>query len=393
VTLALVFLGLSVLALLASIHPLVTYPLSLWLFARRKPALLTGEAQVPRPSVAICMCAYNEENIIVAKAESLLAMQADYGPATIHVYVDGSSDATLALLEPYRDRIDLVVSGERRGKTYGMNQLVSRSESEILFFTDANVMSDVDALSRLVRPFADAEIGCTSARLVYVNSRESATSALGAAYWRVEEALKRIETQTTGLIGVDGAMFAVRRALYRPAPPLLIDDLYTSLSLLLQGTRVVSVESVVVTERSAVRTGEEYLRKMRIACQAMNVHTTLWPQLRRLPLLLLYAYLSHRYMKWLTPFFVLAALLFGLGTIAALIDPLAAIGLLVFGAVGLWLGQLLRVKPAIVLASAIASLTGVAIGVLKSWFTGETFQTWSPASSIRATPGDEEVAP
>ena len=56
-----VFISLFVVFLLLSIHPFVTYPLSLMLFRRRRtpPAV-----QSPLPSFAICVCAYNEERTI-----------------------------------------------------------------------------------------------------------------------------------------------------------------------------------------------------------------------------------------------------------------------------------------------------------------------------------------
>ena len=54
-------IGLFVVFLLLSIHPFVTYPLSLMLFRRRRKAPI---AQSPLPSFAICVCAYNEERVI-----------------------------------------------------------------------------------------------------------------------------------------------------------------------------------------------------------------------------------------------------------------------------------------------------------------------------------------
>ena len=131
-----------------------------------------------RPSLAICLCAYNEELSIVAKVESLLAMAAAYGPqATVYVYADAPTDQTVALLDDYRDRLQLYVSPVRRGKTAGMKLLVGMSQGELIAFTDANVMTDNDGLVRLAAPFANPKIGCTSARLVYYNASQSPTAA------------------------------------------------------------------------------------------------------------------------------------------------------------------------------------------------------------------------
>ena len=328
------------------------------------------------------MCAYNEESVIVSKAESLLAMAERYGPATIHVYVDAPSDGTADLLKPYGDRIDLVISETRNGKTFGMNLLVERSASEILLFTDANVAHEPDLLGKLIAPLADPEIGCCSARLVYSNREDSATAATGAAYWATEEWIKRIESASIGLVGVDGAMFAMRRALHRLPPPYLIDDLYLSLLIMIRGSRVVSEPSAVVYERSAVEAGEEFTRKRRIACQAINVHRELWPELRQMPALRLYGYVSHRLIKWLTPFLLgMAAIFLVTGATMALGwgVPLA----LTIAAIILSIASAAKIHLAQVVTTSLKSLAGVALGVCDAVVKNETYTVWNPAQSVR----------
>lgn len=369
--------------LVLSAHSFLTYPLSLKLFARRLPPPVLTPADACRPSLAICVSAYNEQDVITGKIRKLLAMAEAYGPATIHVYADCPSDDTVRLLRHFGDRIDLVVGDVRRGKTLGMTLLAARSDSELLMFTDANVQSDVDAAIELVRPFADPMVGMTTAKLIYSNRRETATSALGAAYWAIEEAIKRIETHTVGLIGCDGAMFVMRRSLYRAPPPQLIDDLYLSLSILLQHRRVISIEQVAVFERSATGAGEEQRRKQRIACQAINVHRALWPGLRRLPRLTLYAYLSHRVLKWLMPFFLLGAAVSGAGVLAQLIGLVPAAALIGAGAAAVTVAGRFGLKPLSLVSSAILSLTGVGAGVIESLAGRKTYTVWEPVATVR----------
>lgn len=364
-------------------HPFGTYPLSLRLFARKLPPFVSDHLHAERPSVAICMSAYNEEAVIAGKVDSLIAMAGSYGPATIHIYADAPSDRTAEILSNYGDHIDLVVARERAGKTHGMNTLVARSTSELILFTDANVINDIDALPLLVAPFTDPKIGCASAHLIYSNPTESVTSETGAVYWSLEERIKRIESGTVGLVGVDGAMFMLRRSLHRPPPPMLIDDLYLSLLVLIQGFRLVTVADARVYERSAVLSGEEFERKKRIACQAINVHRALWPELKRMRPLALYGYVSHRLVKWLAPFFFFGAGLSLWLTAFVVLGPsrtleLTAAGLIVW-MVGLWL----RIRLVSIVSTALVSLAGVATGVIQSICTGRTYTVWSPAASVR----------
>lgn len=371
-----------------ALHPVTSYPLSLLLIARMKgwkaSATESKTDETAPASLAICMSAYNEEKIIAAKMERLLEIARTYGPATIHVYVDAPSDNTAAILKNYTDRADIVFGHERMGKTYGMNLLVNRSDSEFILFTDANVESSVNVARELVKPLlSDPTIGCATARLVYSNRKETATASLGALYWGMEEAIKRLESRSMGLIGCDGAMFMMRRSLHVSPPPHLIDDLYLSLTILIAGSRIVSVEDVEVFERSATRPDEEGHRKKRIACQAWNVHRALWPKLRRLPLTSLYAYISHRPMKWLMPFFVLGSALGFTVAIGSAFGPMAALACIAAVVAAYVIGGAVQLPPFSIFHSAVRSLAGIGVGTIESFAMRKTYTTWNPAISVR----------
>lgn len=370
---------------LVSVHPFLTYPLSLLLLVRRRPiAPAAVGARLEPKSVAICMSAYNEELVIAAKMDSLIAMAATYpGAARIHVYADAPSDRTSEILANYTDRADIVFGAERRGKTWGMAVLVERSQSELLMFSDANVIADSDAIEGLAAAFDDPEVGLASARLTYSNPGESATSRGGAAYWEFEEWIKRIESATIGLVGVDGAMFMIRRALYRTPPPYLIDDLYVSLTTLISRARIVSIDSVKVFERSSALASEEFNRKKRIACQAWNVHKALWSELRHLPAIQLYGYISHRVLKWLTPLSVLCLILAYGALFAVLYGVWSLLAVACGAAALLGLGNLLGFQPAEMVISMAVSLAGVGVGLFQSFFTKKTYTIWQTIDSIR----------
>ena len=372
---------LAGLFLLLVLHPYVTYPLSLMLMPRRP--IRPPSPGWARPSVAICMSAYNEERVIVAKVESLLEMARAYGPASIHIYVDGSEDRTVELLKPYLDRVQVVVSKQRSGKTVGLKALVAGTNTDLLAFTDANVEVPPDALLNLVEALQDPQVCLASARLTYRNRVQTGASASGAIYWNIEEFIKSLETATGSLIGVDGALFIIERAAYSPPPDALIDDLYVSMQALLGGKRVVSAQSVLVAERGAVSWTEEFDRKARIACQGINVHRTLWPKLVKAPPVILYCYLSHRFLKWLTPFNLLFTGLFVYLGLAFKVGPALPTLLASLAFIVLTLGAVLDLPYCRTIAAALAALVGVATGLVEALLMGRTYTTWSPAPSVR----------
>lgn len=376
---------LGALCLVGAFHPFTTYPLSLWILRqwRFSPLPKQDGASAPSPAeMAICMCAYNEERVIAAKMENLLALRVREPDLQILVYVDAANDGTADILRRYADRIDLHVSTQRHGKTHGMNLLSAQATADVLVFTDANVMLDVGCIEDLRRHFAAPEVGCVCGHLQYTNPGESVTAASGSLYWRFEQAVKRLESTLGSTMGADGSVFAVRRHLRHAPPAHLIDDMYVSLAVLCEGARVLQVTDVRAFEESVSASSEEFNRKVRIACQAFNVHRVIWPRLRRLDAFTRYQYVSHKLMRWLSIYFLAAAALLFLAALCSAGASAVAVTLITSAACVTLLGHLFAIKPIPQLLDILTALAGAGLGVWRS-LRGERYQTWTPAASIR----------
>lgn len=382
--------------LLLALHPFVTYPLSLLmlrpLVARSRVLRRSKSGAADDPgaaddngepvSFAICMCAYNEERVIEQKVRNLLRLREREPGLAILIYVDASTDRTAHILRRYASQIELYVSRERHGKTYGMNLLSARATADVLVFTDANVMLDLDCLNDLRDHFADPQVGCVCGNLNYTNDGASVTASSGSLYWRFEEALKRLESATGSMMGADGSIFAIRRRLRHAPPDHIIDDMYVSLMALVDGHRVIQAHDVCAYEESVTNAGEEFSRKVRIACQAFNVHRLLWPRLRRTDLLTRYKYVSHKLIRWLSIYFLALAALSGIAALISAGYAVLAVVLVALAALGLVLGHVWSVKPFAQVVDVLVALAGAGLGVWRS-LRGERFQTWTPANSIR----------
>lgn len=379
-----VILGLT-LAVLA-LHPFVTYPLSLALLARLMPRRIS-DGRTPRDlagrKIALCVCAYNEAKVIRATIDNKLELRRLLPSLEILVYVDASTDRTAEILREYGDQIRLVVSPARHGKTHGMNRLVAMTDAEFVVFTDANVVFTQDTIPRLVRRFEDPEVGCVSGKLAYIEAGSTPTAAAGSLYWRMDQRIKELENRTGSIMGASGAIFAVRRSLHRAPPPDIIEDMYVSLSVLCDGYRVVLAPDAVGYEEMVSRPSEEFRRRIRIACQAVNVHRLLRPRMAALSALDRYKYASHKVLRW--------AMVYLFGASAACI----ALGLVLAGAWSV-LTALLAIafaaplvahfQPQGMVAKLIAVANGfvaTGIGVWRS-LCGQRFQTWSPPASGRS---------
>ncbi len=375
------------------LHPFTTYPLSLAALARLRPrpvaaGPVTLKASVnpgdsgPNPRVALCVCAYNEEKVIRAKAENMISMRRLMPGLELLVYVDAASDRTAEILREYDGDITVITSSLRHGKTFGMNTLVQASDADLVVFSDANVTFAPDAIPRLVARFDDPEVGCVCGHLIYTLADDSATAVTGSLYWRLEEAIKELETRSGSTMGADGSIFAIRRALHRPPPPDIIDDMYVSLSILCNGHRLVRASDALAFEAATSKSGDEFRRKVRIACQAFNVHRVLQADLAGLSPLDHYKYVSHKLLRWFTVYLLLAAmfcLVTGLATLGAWIPLLLGVfaaATLLFAA---WLSP---TGPFGKLVDIGAAFVATGLGVARS-LRGERFQVWTPPASAR----------
>ena len=374
------FLAAAALCLALGVHPFLTYPASLRLLARVRPRPIRRTSDLA-PRTALCVCAYNEQTIIAEKAENMLAMRRAVPSLDLLVYVDAASDRTAEILGRFQDDIRVVVGAQRHGKTHGMNMLVQSTDADYVIFSDANVMFAPDAIPFLLRPFEDPSVGCVCGHLIYTDAGDNATAALGSAYWRLEESIKDLESLTGSTMGADGSIFAIRRALHRPPPPDIIDDMFVSLSILCGGHRVVRAPDALAYEKTTSRPDEEFRRKIRIACQAFNVHRLLWPRLRALPLLDQYKYVSHKLLRWLAVYFLALAGLFA--TIGlALTHHWSLLAVVILGAALPAVGLALQSGPIRKLADVALAFVATGLGVLRS-LKGDRFQVWTPPSSAR----------
>ncbi len=130
------------------------------------------------------------------------------------------------------------------------------------------------------------------------------TASTGSLYWRLEEGIKRLEQETGSVMGADGSLFAVRRSLHKAPPDHIIDDMFVSFWVLIQGYRIVQSKDARAYEESASNASDEFGRKARIACQAFNVHRMIWPHIRKLNFVTVYKYVSHKLLRWLCIYFL-----------------------------------------------------------------------------------------
>lgn len=261
------------------------------------------------PQVAIVIAAYNEEKHIEARIRNLLGQ--DYPPERLTVYIgsDGSTDATAQVAASVADQRTVIRDYvPNRGKASVLNDLVGQATQEVIVFSDANTRFENDTVARLVAAFADPGVGAVCGELILTPPDQAGNQ--DHEYWSLERGLKAAESSIDGLLGANGGVYAIRRALYQPLrPDTICDDFLIVMNIAVAGQRVIYEPRARAHEETPGDMGAEFKRRVRIGIGN-------YQSLFRHPAFLIstnvarrWTYVSHKLLRWMTPHLLIIMLL------------------------------------------------------------------------------------
>jgi cellulose synthase/poly-beta-1,6-N-acetylglucosamine synthase-like glycosyltransferase len=294
------------------------YPLLLAAWARlvrRRPQTAAGVSSWP--SISIVLAARNEGRRLPERIANLLQV-AYPGPREVIVVSDGSTDDTAAAVESCGSGVRLIEIAAG-GKPLALNAGVAAARGQVIVFADARQQFAPDALLRLVANFTDPQVGGVTGQLV-LDVEESAGHPTPSAppestvgdgvglYWTYEKLLRRNESLVWSTLGATGAIYAMRRHLWRPLPAdALLDDVLAPMRVVLAGSRIVFEERARAFDRASADSATEWRRKVRTL--AGNYQILVQEPRLLLPIAnpVWLQYLSHKVGRLLVPWALVAA--------------------------------------------------------------------------------------
>jgi len=349
-----------------------------WLLRLTSARMGPGDAPSPGvgdsvpPKVTVLITAHNEAARIEKRIFNVLASVYPRDRLEVLVASDGSQDGTDRLVEELgaNHPVRLFASGGRLGKTETQNRALASASGEIVVFSDAETQFASDFVSEIVGPFRDPAVGMTTGRLQLVDSGGVVAPSQGA-YWAYELRLRRLESKLHILAVASGQAMAVRKNLLRRMDPTIGEDCIVPLDVVVQGFRVVHCDAAEATDTLESEPAKELRTRIRMTLRNW-LGTWSRPELLN-PLKhpgYALALWSHKLLRWLGPFFALAATLSLFGLLG---QPLYAVlaGLALLGYVGAGFGwaasrRNLRIPVAGQLYSFCLANAGFAIGVCKA---------------------------
>ncbi|MBA3682245.1 MAG: glycosyltransferase [Bacteroidetes bacterium] len=291
------------------------YPLWMILFTRKnKKDHDTYSANNELPTVGILIAAYNEEKIIGEKIISVF--KTTYPSAKINVYVgsDASNDKTdeiISELSKIYPNLNLIKFGGRTGKANIINALAEKANEEIFILTDANVIFKENTIFNLVRHFKDQNFAQVCANIIKVSGNDLGIAKQEKSYIVFENRIKYAEYVNWNIVmGAEGGCYAIRKQFYAPVPKnFFMDDFYITMNVIEKGKKIVFDKDAICYEDVPTQAKEEFKRKVRISIgnfqnlfRYKKLLCSFWKGSA-------IAFLSHKVLRWLTPFFLLVCLI------------------------------------------------------------------------------------
>jgi cellulose synthase/poly-beta-1,6-N-acetylglucosamine synthase-like glycosyltransferase len=270
----------------------------------------------------------------------------------------------------------------RRGKPTVLNALLPEAAGEIVVFGDARQRYDRNALRALVAPFADPQVGAVTGELILTEGDGKPLERGLGLYWRCEKAIRRGESRVGSVVGVTGAIYAIRRELFEALPPdTILDDVLLPMRIARRGYRVVFEPEARAYDQAPASPAGEFARKVRtISGNFQLLARERWLLGFGNPLWL--QTVSHKGLRLLTPALLGLAFAANLWLLDRPAFRLLFLAQLAFYAIALFGHALRHVRiPGLAAPYVVCMLACATAVAFFSYVTGHQTVTWSKGST------------
>ncbi len=266
------------------------------------------------PVVGILIAAYNEEKIIGEKIISVFKTNYPLDKIKVYVGSDASTDKTdeiITALSKQFSNLHLVNFGGRTGKANIINALAEKASEEIFILTDANVIFMENTIFNLVRHFKDQKYAQVCANIIKVSGSDHGIAKQEKSYIVFENRIKFAEYANWDVVmGAEGGCYAIRKEYYAPVPKnFFMDDFYITMNVIEKNKKIVFDTEAICYEDVPTQAKEEFKRKVRISIgnfqNLFRYKKLLFPIWKGSA----FAFLSHKVLRWFTPFFLIISLI------------------------------------------------------------------------------------
>lgn len=293
-------------ALIAVSYTQVGYPLILWLLngrGRQKEPLVPSKL----PHLSVVIASNQPPELVEARIQNLLESTYPEGLIEIVLVFDGVDVGEWGFKIPGPTTLR-VISKERGGKPAALNAGVAQATAPIIVFTDDRQKFAPDTLEKLVANFQNSQIGAVSGSLEIASTNSQVGNGV-QGYWKLERKIREWESHIDSSIGCTGAVYAIRKSLWEPIPnDTLLDDVVIPMNIATKGYGVKFEPTALALDPQPTDPQNEVRRKRRTTAGNYQMLFRHWRWLLPWKNRLWWQLISHKYLRILTPLFLIVAL-------------------------------------------------------------------------------------
>jgi cellulose synthase/poly-beta-1,6-N-acetylglucosamine synthase-like glycosyltransferase len=160
------------------------------------------------------------------------------------------------------------VQSKREGKASAVNMYLNQTTEKIAVLCSADLMPEPDALERLLAPFADPEVGMTTARPVPVNDPKTFMGFAAHMLWGLHHRLNQTRFKA-------GEMIAFRKIFERIPYHTAVDEASIEPVIRGQGYKAAYVPDAIVHNKGPETLKDFLSQRRRIYAGHLSVRDTL----------------------------------------------------------------------------------------------------------------------
>jgi cellulose synthase/poly-beta-1,6-N-acetylglucosamine synthase-like glycosyltransferase len=232
-------------------------------------------------------------------------------------------------------RLRTVPGDEPGGKAASLNAALRAAGTDFVVFADTYQRYGPDTIPHLVGALLQPGVGAVTGAYRLTPG----TGKLVSLYWSFERWLRRTEARVHSSVGATGAVYAIRRALWKPLPAgLILDDVFTPMNIVLAGQRVAVADGALALETRTPTPRQEYGRKVRTLTGVIQLCAWLPSVIVPFRNPIWVQFMFHKVLRLLTPWFVLGIGVWAAWSLGGRLDSLAlAVCAGLAALTGLWL--------------------------------------------------------
>ncbi|MCU0649918.1 MAG: glycosyltransferase [Gemmatimonadaceae bacterium] len=268
------------------------------------------------------------------------------------------------------DNVRVIVGDGPGGKACALNAAVRIARGDLLLMADSRQRFERDTLPKLAAALGDARFGAASGALTLGGDGRSPVHR----YWALEKRLRHAESLVHSSVGVTGAVYALRRALWPTLPAgTILDDVYVPMALVLAGHRIAFVPDAIATDVRDFDASAEQGRKARTLTGVLQLCRLLPDVLSPARNPIWGRFIAHKLLRLTTPLWAVLGAVSGAWLVAALLLEYPRPTLLALGVAALVLvlvPPLRRLTLGVLrwgLAMQVATVKGVLNGARGRW--------------------------